>query len=74
LSAVIVGKEVDILAVGRKLRFAGDAVERQGEDLGFTAGGGGDGYVLGCVFKQTRLDLGNVSDPFAVGRPGRRVV
>src|SRR6202521_5118988 len=74
LGAVVIGNEVDGLAVRGEARGADVAVKGQGEDLGFAAGSRSDGQMGSAVFEQLRLQLSDVGDPLPVGRPGRGAI
>ena len=74
LGAVVVGDEVDGLAVGSEAKVADAAVEAAGEDFGFATGGRGEAQVLGGVLHQLGLGLRDVGDPLSIGRPGGVVV
>lgn len=69
LRAVVVGDEVDGLAVGRETRRADHAVEGKSEDFGWSAGGRRDGKMARGVVEEVRVEHRDVSDGLAVGRP-----
>ena len=69
LRAVIVGDEVDGAAIGGKAGAAHAAVEGERQHFGFAAGGRSDGEMVGGVDHGLDVSLGDVGDPFAVGRP-----
>jgi hypothetical protein len=70
LGAVVIGNEIDGFAVGREVRSDTHAVERERKNFGFAANGGRDGDVLGGVVEELGIELGDVGEPLAVGRPG----
>jgi len=70
LGAVVVGNEIDGFAVGREARSNTYAIEGERKDFGLAASGGGNGDVLGGVVEELGIELGDVGEPLAVGRPG----
>ncbi len=70
LGAVVVGNEIDGFAVRREARSNAYAIEGERKDFGLAPRGGGDGDVLGGVIEELGIELGDVGEPLAVGRPG----
>src|SRR5580704_18789287 len=62
LSAVIVGYEVETLAVRGEANLVDVTIQRAGQDFGFPTGRGGDSKVLSGVFEELRLGLRDVGD------------
>src|SRR6266403_1259117 len=70
LGAVVVGNEINGFAVGREARCDADAIKGERKDFGLAARGGGDGDVLGGVIEELGIELGDISEPLTVRRPG----
>ena len=74
LRAIVFGDEVDEAAISRKARTVDAAIEGQGENFSFAAVRWSNGEMLRGVVDGLDVDLANEREPFAVGRPGRRMI
>src|SRR5580700_10871998 len=74
LRSVVIGNEVNELAVRREARRPRHAVEGQREHFGFTTSGWRNRNVVGGIDKKLRIKLGDVGDRLAIGGPGGRAI
>jgi hypothetical protein len=74
LGTIIVGDEVERLAIWSEPRIVGHPVERKRQYFRCAAGCRRDGNVLCRVLEELGVELRRVRDPLAVRRPGGRGV
>src|SRR5256885_16609577 len=55
-------------------RLTGVPIERLRQNLGRSASRGRNSHVMGRVTEESRIQLSDVDDPFAIGRPRGRVI